>query len=160
MDYYADADTFEILVEPLDPPAVTVPTPRLAPSITELEPPPGPETPGEVSHLDSGNLGTRRPLVIDEFPFGNLSAPIDGPDSPIDSMSQGDPNCTSWAPFCSQLDWEFAQWAKLQGVSASALNDLLTLPEVRPHPFSIIFILTKVLSSLTGWGYRTKRQMN
>ena len=36
-----------------------------------------------------------------------------------------------WAPFQSECDWRFAHWAKMRGVTSSALNDLLAIPEVR-----------------------------
>jgi hypothetical protein len=49
-----------------------------------------------------------------------------------------DCNGTSWAPFHSQLDWEFVQWAELWEVSSSALNDLLSLPQVCPSLLDII----------------------
>ena len=135
-DYYADADALEILTRPPNHSAIIMPD--LAPSVTELELLPEPETPDEVIQPDTGSSGSQQPLIIDAFPFGNPGMPIDGPDSPTDDTSQMDPNGTSWAPFCSQLDWEFARWAKLRGVSSSALNELLSLPQVRPSPSDMI----------------------
>ncbi|KAN0103742.1 hypothetical protein V8E52_011679, partial [Russula decolorans] len=35
-----------------------------------------------------------------------------------------------WAPFCSQCDWEVAQWAKMRAPTSSAMADLLAIPEV------------------------------
>jgi len=36
-----------------------------------------------------------------------------------------------YAPFKSQIDWEFAKWAKLRGPTSTAVTDLLNIPGVR-----------------------------
>ena len=36
-----------------------------------------------------------------------------------------------YAPFKSQIDWEFAKWAKLRGPTSTAVTDLLNIPSVR-----------------------------
>jgi hypothetical protein len=81
------------------------------------------------------------PLIIDKFPFGHPGMPIEGPDSSSGNPNQVDPHGPLWAPFCSELDWKFAQWAKLRGPSSSVLDKLLCLPEVChlcPYLFSLL----------------------
>jgi hypothetical protein len=36
----------------------------------------------------------------------------------------------TFAPFTSKTDWEFARWAKTQGISETAVNDLLSIKGV------------------------------
>lgn len=38
-------------------------------------------------------------------------------------------SCT-WAPFQSELEWEIARWAKLRGLTSTAVNDLLSIDGV------------------------------
>ncbi|KAI9454588.1 hypothetical protein BJY52DRAFT_1205245 [Lactarius psammicola] len=59
-----------------------------------------------------------------------------------------------WAPFQSQCDWEFACWAKTCGVTASAVTDLLAIPEVRERPF------LPIAANLLGLSYRTSIELN
>ena len=74
-------------------------------------------------------------VIIDRFPFGSPGAPITGPHDgatkngsrPVGVGPRGD---SIWAPFRSECDWEFARWAKLSGLSSSAITDLLAIPEV------------------------------
>lgn len=44
-----------------------------------------------------------------------------------------------FAPFVSEIDWEVARWAKLRGVSGSALNDLLGINGVCNDLFFFFF---------------------
>jgi len=49
--------------------------------------------------------------------------------------SQGDQPTNPYAPFSSQIDWEFAKWAKLRGPTSTAVTDLLNIPGVSPQVF-------------------------
>ncbi|KAG1827144.1 uncharacterized protein BJ212DRAFT_1294494 [Suillus subaureus] len=48
------------------------------------------------------------------------------PDMPEDSNTDN-----IYAPFTSKIDWEMAQWAKLQGPSSTAFSDLLSIESTR-----------------------------
>jgi hypothetical protein len=84
------------------------------------------------AHTEAEDSGV---VIIDHFPFGTPGAPITGlhdgatknGSSPIGVGPCGD---SIWAPFRSKCDWEFARWAKLCGLSSSAITDLLAIPEV------------------------------
>jgi len=71
-------------------------------------------------------------VVVTRFPFGHPGTPVVGPhqtSAPNGSSSTatGDP---VWSPFCSQLDWKVAHWAKTCSVTASAVTELLAIPGV------------------------------
>ena len=71
-------------------------------------------------------------FIIDRFPIASTGTPIAGPHdtSAMNEASLVDPEESVWAPFRSQCDWEFAHWAKMRGLTSSAVTDLLTIPEV------------------------------
>jgi hypothetical protein len=70
--------------------------------------------------------------VVDQFPFGSPGMPI--PDKPEGSLTFKSWHATSsnllWAPFCSELEWNFTQWAKMHGGSSTAVSQLLGIPGV------------------------------
>jgi hypothetical protein len=72
------------------------------------------------------------PLTFDRFPFGSPGALIEAPcqDSSMDNLSTGNLNDLMWSPFHSQIDWEVAHWAKMRGLSSSAVTELLAIPGV------------------------------
>jgi hypothetical protein len=132
-DYYADADTFEALMQPTNHFVAAI---EQVPPATEPEMPPEPEIQTDAAaQPELVNPESQPSLIIERFPFGNPGIPIDGHgDSSMGEPSQADPHGARWAPFRSELDWRFAQWAKAQGPSSSALTDLLRLPEVCAPP--------------------------
>ncbi len=56
-------------------------------------------------------------LVVDKFSFGSPGAPI--PDKPQGLSTyeiwQAMFEDSAWAPFCLELEWDIAQWAKMCG---------------------------------------------
>ncbi|KAG2345891.1 hypothetical protein BDR05DRAFT_1012129 [Suillus weaverae] len=50
-----------------------------------------------------------------------------------------------YAPFCSQMDWEIARWAKLRSSSSTAFSDLLSIDNV---------------SERLGLSYKNSRELN
>src|SRR5258707_3092573 len=74
--------------------------------------------------------------VVDKVPFGSPGAPI--PDKPQGPSAyeawQAMFEDSAWAPFCSGLEWDIAQWAKMRGRTPSALSGLLEIPGVRIYP--------------------------
>ena len=68
---------------------------------------------------------------------------------------------STWAPFQSQCDWEFARWAKLRGPTSSAVTDLLAIPGVRVL-IACLYVantLWKVVEKL-GLSYRNANELN
>ena len=133
-----DTDAFEMITQTqtsmfLDS-DLTVPDPEQIPS-AELESPP--ENPPNL--LEPGSPHPQ--VVVEHFPHGNPGAPISGvPGCSIYGSSQR----SIWAPFQSECDWRFAQWAKINGPSSSALTDLLAIPNVCPSFFFFIVLLNAV----------------
>jgi hypothetical protein len=125
-----DANTYEALLRSAQDPPVSIPTQTCLPP----SPPPGPsELPDVPDHPDRGVVAncetSDSDFIIDRFP-GDAGTPITGPDS--DSpLSHADSSHNIWAPFQSQCDWEVAHWAKMCGATSSAVDTLLTIPEVR-----------------------------
>lgn len=73
-------------------------------------------------------------IEIEHFPLTSAGAPImNGTDQQAYYETyharMGDANGT-YAPFCSKMDWEIAQWVKTHGSSASAVNELLAIDRV------------------------------
>ena len=133
-DYYADADAFEAFAQPTNHSVAAIF--KQVPLTMEPEMPPEPETQIDVAvQPEVADPESQPSLIIDRFPFGNPGIPINSHNnSSVGEPSQVDPHGALWAPFCFELDWRFAQWAKAQGPLSSALNDLLSLPEVRMPP--------------------------
>ena len=50
-------------------------------------------------------------------------------------VGQEDQSTNPYAPFGSQIDWEFAKWAKLRGPTSTAVTDLLNIPGVSTRVF-------------------------
>jgi hypothetical protein len=133
-----DAEVFEIITQTdgrafLDS-GLTARNAEQIPS-ESAESDPLPENP---SNLDEARVDARpqAPVVVVDFPFGSPGAPIDGMDGPSAYESrQASLGGSVWAPFQSECDWRVAHWAKVNGISSSAITDLLAIPDVRP-PFS------------------------
>jgi hypothetical protein len=71
-------------------------------------------------------------VVIEQFTEGRAGAPVDNRGVPAHIKYQNKVNNPDniFEPFNSKLDWEFAQWAKTQGSSSSAVTDLLSIEGV------------------------------
>ncbi|KAF8261591.1 hypothetical protein EI94DRAFT_1605749 [Lactarius quietus] len=133
-----DADIFEeIANNPLShtnpepcPPAEAQ-TPRsLAPPLLDAQPPALP--PLQPTEADTDSLDTTPQVIVDRFPHGSPGAPITGAAQGT-SIYQSSCNVfgtSVWAPFHSQVDWEIAHWAKMRGLSSSAMAELLAIPGV------------------------------
>jgi hypothetical protein len=74
-------------------------------------------------------------------------------------MSDAD-NC--YAPFCSKIDWEIAQWAKTHGPSSTAVTELLAIDKVRfSHSFSILHLpILCQLSEKLSLSYKNAQELN
>ena len=134
-----DADMFEIITQTngllgLDP---TTPDPA---QFLLAEPELPPENPPNPLRPSSPDARPQVPVIVEPFPHGNPGAPINGSQSSsIYESTQRVLGGSVWAPFQSECDWRFAQWAKIHGPSSSALADLLAIPNVRlPLFFSLM----------------------
>jgi hypothetical protein len=108
------------------------------------------------SQIEAGDLDTVPTVFIKEFPFGRPGAPIDI--TPHGSAATGSgvtpPGNSIWAPFCSRLDWEIAQWAKTRRLTSSAFSELLVIPEVRKFNISTYCSTNTRFRFLTGLSCR------
>jgi hypothetical protein len=83
----------------------------------------------QTNQIEADDPDATSTVVVDRFPSGSPGAPIPGMpcgiswrDTSMESM---------WTPFRSQKDWEIAHWAKTRGSSASDVNHLLAISDVR-----------------------------
>lgn len=70
---------------------------------------------------------------VERFPSGLAGAPISnaGQSMPgFQSLQDGLGAENVWAPFQSQRDWVFAQWAKNRGPGSTAVTELLAIDGV------------------------------
>jgi len=71
-------------------------------------------------------------VVISRFPLSSAGAPI--PNTPQGPLAHGLNEDMAahpiWAPFILQRDWQVANWAKMHGLTSSALTDLLAIEDV------------------------------
>ncbi|KAH9479199.1 hypothetical protein JR316_0007785 [Psilocybe cubensis] len=85
--------------------------------------------PGGTSLLDHNALRAS-PAFVDCFE-GHAGAPIHTIHPDLTRYASYGEKVGSkenrWAPFSSEMDWKIAQWAKLQGPSATAFNELLEI---------------------------------
>ena len=95
----------------------------------------------EISQIKGQNSETALTVIIDRFPSSNPGALIPGlPQGPSAYESyQAAASDSVWAPFQSEIDWKFAHWAKMCGLTSSAVAELLAIPEVC---CDLIFIFT------------------
>jgi hypothetical protein len=106
---------------------------------------------------------TASAIVVIRFSFGRPGAPIIGPhqtsaSNGSSSMATGD---SVWSPFCSQLDWEVARWAKTCGATSSAVTDLLSIPGVgTPRSLLSVVALIHRFRLLASLGFHTGPQNN
>ena len=99
------------------------------------------ETPADQTeagdHPDTMDSESARDVVIEKFAFGRPGAPIpcDAQGPAAHDTQEATPTGSAWAPFCSQLDWELARWAKRCGLTSTAVSELLAIPGVRVYTF-------------------------
>ena len=105
----------------------TAPNPEHIPSAESESPPENLANPVEPSSAD-----THPEEVVEHFAHGKPGAPInDLQGSSIYESSQEGLGEDVWTPFQSEIEWDFAHWAKSNRLSSSALADLLAIPDVR-----------------------------
>ncbi|KAG2743481.1 hypothetical protein P692DRAFT_201886479 [Suillus brevipes Sb2] len=72
----------------------------------------------------------QEPIVV-KYPCQRAGQPVDLTQRPSNSTygtQLGSSNTDNiYAPFASKMDWEMARWAKLQGISATAFSDLISI---------------------------------
>lgn len=163
----ADADILETLLQEFNPDAnaeqdhsAAPPSPdqmqSAGPQPSNLEPPPpvlGPSSSDEPSVCA---------VIVDRFPLGSPGAPIPGAHqgSHVYQRSRDTFGSSEWAPFCSQRDWEVAHWAKMRGPTSSALAELLAIPEVCGHFFSVYLLINDIERWPMISGYHIAHQEN
>lgn len=70
--------------------------------------------------------------VVQKFP-GSRAGEAVGDDGPAGYAEYGTPDPLSenpYAPFSSQVDWQFAKWAKLRGPGSTSVSELLGIESV------------------------------
>jgi hypothetical protein len=123
-----DADAFEELTQNMV--HSSLPT-HDQPSVDDtLEVPDDPGQP--ANQTGAGDEGATSVVVVDQFPSGHAGVPIPGMarGSTAYESSQALLADSVWAPFKSQNDWGIAHWAKMRGLTSSAVAELLAIPEV------------------------------
>jgi hypothetical protein len=107
------------------------------------------------SQIEASDLDTTPTVFINNFSFGHAGAPIAAPHhSAVTWSGVTPPGDSIWAPFCSQRDWEIAQWAKMHGLTSLAFLVLLAINEVRV--FDLSNYCTNIgYRSLSGLNYHT-----
>lgn len=65
-------------------------------------------------------------------------------------------------PFASQLEWEFARWAKFRGPTSSAVSDLLAIDGVREQIFNDVLHLLKLeqVVERLGLSFKNASELN
>lgn len=111
-------------------PTPPIPTSPVDPSPSEdAHATENPRTHQGARHTAEGNLRTRTHVV----PYPHLDA---GARVPADTCATsneeyasrlGDSVANAYAPFVSELDWEFARWAKMCGPGSTAVTELLKI---------------------------------
>jgi hypothetical protein len=100
-----------------------------AESAESYSPPENPSSPDKARVPDARSQAL---MVIDDFPFGSPGTPINGMRGSSAYESRWESLGGSvWAPFQSECDWRVTHWAKVNGISSSAITDLLAIPDVR-----------------------------
>lgn len=102
-----------------------------------------------------GRAGEPIPLQHEEFTttsFGDYHVNLSSSES-----------ASTWAPFLSQIDWEFARWAKLRGPGSTAVSDLLKIEGV--SPYFLLYAPCKVTNvhqfcDKLGLSYKNSRELN
>ncbi|KAI9440797.1 hypothetical protein H4582DRAFT_2074594 [Lactarius indigo] len=107
-------------------------------------PPPVPPIHSEHSDLDS-----LPKLVVDYFSYGSAGVPVPGiHQGPLPyQISQEVLGTSIWAPFWSQCNWEIAHWAKMCGVTSSAIVSLLAIPQLIDK-LKLLYHNTRVLNRI------------
>ena len=158
----ADADTYEELMNSnsrtTNADQATIPILDKAPELTEHKD----QTRGD--HTDFMPPQAMLTHVIDQFPFGCLGMPMPNKSK---GLSMYETWCatskdTPWTPFCSELDWNVAQWVKMCGPSSTAATELLAIPGVcvshRLYTMCLIQVW-KVVDAL-GLSFHTVKELN
>jgi hypothetical protein len=149
----ADADLLEVLTNDVIGTSLEQDCSILPPSPTPQGSIAPEAAPTQHSQQDSNHSDARPPLAIIHLPHGSPGAPVPGAPqgaSPYHSRQELF-GANRWAPFQSQCDWEIAHWAKMRGPSASAMEELLAIPEVCAGCISAIVSLTRAEAYYKTW---------
>jgi len=101
------------------------------------------------------------PSVI-QFTAGNAGAPV-RTTTPTYRRYQTSLRCDNpWAPFESCLDWEVAEWAKMQGPGSTAFSSLLKIDGVCFCSLRGCLLLTRLLQvrERLGLSYNNSTELN
>jgi len=101
------------------------------------------------------------PVVI-QFTVGNAGTPVRTTTPTYRRYQTTLQRDNPWAPFKSRLDWEVAQWAKMQGPGLTAFSSLLKIDGVHFHSFRGCLLLTWLLQvpKRLGLSYRDSAGLN
>jgi hypothetical protein len=102
---------------------------------------------------------TASAIIINQFPFGHPGAPIVGPHQ-ASAPNRSSSTDSEWSPFCSQIDWEVARWAKTCGIMSLAVRELLAIPGVSPPLIRLDVGLMHRLRLLMHLNFYTELQNN
>ena len=79
----------------------------------------------EACNVDSSHIVVS---YSDKYPDHQAGVPLKKKQSDDDNYHAALENLSNpWVPFSSQMDWEIAKWAKLQGAGSTVLSDLLAI---------------------------------
>lgn len=98
-------------------------------------------------------------VFVEHFTLGLAGQPIpnrDQPKSDYDKYQRqfAGPNGASiYQPFASKADWEIARWAKVHGITSSAVSDLLGIEEVSGLDYRWLVVSNSSFSDILGEGF-------
>ena len=149
----ADADAFETLNQTSSPTSVAPESSGLQSSMPLLD-----------DTIESGtyNAEASSNTFVDHFPHGHPGAPLSMEQVSIFESVQNSLGGSIWVPFQSQVDWEIACWAKMHGLSSTALTELLAIPEVREDVPKLLYCVTNILWKVVEkllLSYSTSKEM-
>jgi hypothetical protein len=88
-------------------------------------------------------------VFVEHFPDGNAGAIISGDgfiEADYDLYQKQCGNVNEYAPFASQMEWDIARWAKVHGITSTAVTDLLGIKGVGILITFYVYYLTLALS--------------
>ena len=136
----------------------TIPILDDAPELTEHED----QTRGD--HTNFAPPQAMSTHVIDQFPFGCLGMPMPNKSkgSSMYETWRATSKDTPWTPFCSELDWNVAQWVKMRGPSSTAAMELLAIPGVcvSHQLYTMCLIQVRKVVDMLGLSFHTVKELN
>jgi hypothetical protein len=98
-------------------------------------------------------------IKIEAFPIQTAGAPVSSSAPLLSDYTQYGHQLGAegpYAPFKSKLDWEIAQWAKIQGPSSRAVADLLSIDGVCILSVMVMYLLLMSNSLFRLWVFHTR----